>query len=218
MLVDGGHSGAHTVQHGQDRGHRMVCRTQTQEDCWRPYPRLQVAPSRPGLRLLAQRLQDRQCAFSSDRSEVRRGRHRRHKPYKMGQARREGALACHHPCARKPADTTVHQRPCGLDQPDTRVRQHAPAATEDRQRRSRHRPRLRPHAGPVRRDVHGHAQADEGRIETVEVSAAPDGPSGPRQRGEGRQNRQARLQAASKDLESVQRPAGPHRPASERLD
>lgn len=57
---DDGHSGSHTVQHGQDREYRMVRRTQTQEDHWRPHPRLQVAPSRPGLRLLAQRLPIRQ--------------------------------------------------------------------------------------------------------------------------------------------------------------
>ncbi len=39
---------------------RMVRRTQAQEDGRRPCPRLQVAASRPGLRLLAQRLQDGQ--------------------------------------------------------------------------------------------------------------------------------------------------------------
>ena len=64
----------------------------------------------------------------------------------------------------------------------------------------------------------GHAEAVEGRVETAEIPPAPNGPPGPYQRGAGWQNRQARLQAASKDLESVQRPAGPHRPTSERLD
>ena len=42
----------------------------------------------------------------------------------------------------------------------------------------------------VRRNLHGYAEAVEGRIETVEIPPAPDGPAGPRQRGKRRQKRQ----------------------------
>lgn len=62
-------------------------------------------------------------------------------------------------------------------------------------------------------DLHGHAEAVEGRVEAVEIPPAPDGPAGPHQRGQGRQNRQIRLQAAEEDLVRVQRLAGSHRPA-----
>ena len=37
----------------------------------------------------------------------------------------------HHPCARKPADTALHQRPCRLDPSGARVRQHAIAIAKD---------------------------------------------------------------------------------------
>ena len=49
-------------------GVEWVRRTQTEEDRRRPRSRLQVAPSRPGLRLLAQRLQDWQRDLPENRS------------------------------------------------------------------------------------------------------------------------------------------------------